>query len=187
MKDLIPHTDFANHYLHSVQKQFLNYKKLANQAIEQLKPEQLFYQPNENSNSLAVIMKHMAGNMISRWTDFLHTDGEKSWRNRDTEFENDTPDKVALLANWEKGWSVFFNTLHALKPDELQLTVFIRNEAHTVADAINRQLAHYSYHVGQIVFLSKLLKEEEWKSLSIPKNKSKEFNSEKFTAEKKKP
>lgn len=168
-------------YLESVTKQFLNYKKLADQAIQQLEPMQLFNQPNENSNSIAVVVKHMAGNMISRWTDFLTTDGEKPWRKRDSEFENDITDKEQLLIFWEKGWKVFLDTLHSLSDNDLQRTVYIRNEGHTVMEAMNRQLAHYSYHVGQIVYAAKLLKQSEWNSLSIPKNKSDEYNAEKFS------
>jgi len=158
-------------YLQSVNKQFLNYKSLADKAIEQLEPEQLFHQPNENSNSISIIVKHMAGNMISRWTDFLTTDGEKPNRNRDAEFENDIVDKQQLLLYWGKGWKVFLETLHSLRTEDLQRTIYIRKEAHTVMEATNRQLAHYAYHVGQIVYAAKMLKKTEWKSLSIPKKK----------------
>ncbi len=158
-------------YLQSVTKQFLNYKKLADEAIAQIEAEQLFIQPNENSNSIAVIVKHMAGNMLSRWTDFLTTDGEKPDRNRDGEFENDVKDKQQLLLYWEKGWKVFLYTLNSLKPEDLGRTIYIRKEAHSVMEAINRQLTHYVYHVGQIVYAAKMLKKTEWKSLSIPKKK----------------
>ena len=160
------------HYLQSVKKTFLNYKVLAEKSIEQIEASQLFIQPNENSNSIAVIVKHVAGNMISRWTDFLTTDGEKPDRNRDGEFENDVKDKEALLLYWEKGWKVFLETLNSLSPEDLSKTIYIRKEAHTVLEAINRQLAHYSYHVGQIVYVSKMLKDTEWNSLSIPKKKN---------------
>lgn len=159
---------------------FLQYKKLAEKAMEQLEPEQLFIQPNEDSNSIAVVVKHMAGNMISRWTDFLTSDGEKPNRNRDTEFENDLKDKPLLLKRWEQGWNVFLDTLTSLKPEDLNKTVYIRGEAHLVLEAINRQMAHYSYHVGQIVYAAKLLKKDNWNSLSIPKNKSGDFNNEMF-------
>ncbi|HKC66883.1 MAG TPA: DinB family protein [Bacteroidia bacterium] len=169
-------------YLESVTRQFLSYKKLADQSIQQIDPQQLFIQPNENSNSMAVVIKHMAGNMISRWTDFLTTDGEKPWRKRDDEFENNVEDKEQLLKIWEQGWKVFLDTLGSLKTEDLQRTVSIRNEEHSVMDAINRQLAHYSYHVGQIVYMAKLLKQTEWNSLSIPKNKSSEYNAKKFSA-----
>ena len=168
-------------YLQNITKIFLQYKKIAEQAIDQIEPSQLIVQPNEDSNSIAVIVKHMAGNMISRWTDFFTSDGEKPNRNRDGEFENDITDKEVLLKYWEQGWNVFLDTLTSLKSEDLSHTVYIRKEAHTVMDAINRQLAHYSYHVGQIVYAAKLLKKNEWKSLSIPKNKSEEFNKEKFS------
>jgi len=158
-------------FLLSVNKVFLQYKLLAEKAMDQVEPSQLFIQPNENSNSMAVMVKHMAGNMISRWTDFFTTDGEKPNRNRDSEFENDAPGKELLFKRWEQGWNVFLDTLSSIKPEDLQRTVYIRGEAHTAMEAINRQLAHYSYHVGQIVYLAKLLKEQEWKSLSIPKKK----------------
>ncbi len=161
-----------SNYLQSVNKQFLNYKSLADKAIEQIEPEQLFVQPNENSNSISVIVKHMAGNMISRWTDFLTADGEKPNRNRDGEFENDITDKQQLLLHWEKGWKVFLDTLHSIKSEDLQRTIYIRGEAHSVMEAINRQLAHYAYHVGQIVYAAKMLKKTEWDSLSITKKKS---------------
>jgi uncharacterized damage-inducible protein DinB len=171
-------------YLQSVSKQFLYYKKLADRAIEQLEAAQLFARPNENSNSIAVIIQHMAGNMLSRWTDFLTSDGEKPWRKRDAEFENDIKDKEQLVKLWEQGWKVFLDALHALKPEDLQGIIYIRNEGHTVQEAINRQLAHYPYHVGQIVYVAKLLKKTEWNSLSIPKNKSNDYNTEKFSQEK---
>jgi uncharacterized damage-inducible protein DinB len=171
-------------YLESVTKQFLYYKKLADQSIEQLEAKQLFIQLNENSNSMAVIMKHMAGNMISRWTDFLTTDGEKPWRKRDDEFENNIADKEELLKLWTQGWKVFLDTLHSLKAEDLERIIYIRNEGHTVMEAINRQLAHYSYHIGQIVYTAKLLKQTEWNSLSIPKNKSIDYNADKFSKEK---
>ena len=159
-------------YLASVTKIFLQYKKIAENAMAQLKPEHLFVQPNENSNSIAVVVKHMAGNMISRWTDFFNTDGEKPARNRDGEFENDTPDKELLLKHWEQGWNVFLDTLTAIKPEDLGRTIYIRGEAHTALEAINRQQAHYSYHIGQIVYAAKMLKRDEWNTLSIPKKKN---------------
>ena len=159
-------------YLTSVTKIFLQYKKIAENAMGQLKPEQLFLQPNENSNSIAVVVKHMAGNMISRWTDFFTADGEKPNRNRDSEFENDINDKELLMKRWEQGWNVFLDALTAIKPEDLQRTVYIRGEAHTAMEAVNRQMAHYSYHVGQIVYAAKMLKNEEWNTLSIPKKKN---------------
>ncbi|HWY38591.1 MAG TPA: DinB family protein [Bacteroidia bacterium] len=168
-------------YLQSITRIFKQYKSLAEKAIEQIDAKQLFIQPNENSNSVAVIVKHMAGNMISRWTDFFTTDGEKPDRNRDGEFENDITDKEILLKRWEEGWKVFLDTLASIKPEDLQRTIYIRGEAHTAIEAINRQLAHYPYHVGQIVYAAKLLKDTEWSTLSIAKNRSAEFNKEKFS------
>jgi hypothetical protein len=159
-------------YLESVQKQFLYYKTIADKAMAQLEPEQLSVALNDNTNSIATIIKHLSGNMLSRWTDFLTTDGEKEGRNRDSEFEETIIDKETLLEIWEKGWNCLFEALKSLTPDQLSNVIYIRNEGHTVVEAINRQLAHYPYHIGQIVFYAKLLKKGEWNSLSIPKNKS---------------
>jgi Protein of unknown function (DUF1572) len=171
-------------YLESVKKQFLYYKTLGEKAMEQLEPEQLFTAVNEDTNSIATIVKHVSGNMLSRWTDFLTTDGEKEWRNRDAEFENDLQSKEEVFAFWNKGWDCFLNTLNSLKTEQLSEIIYIRNEGHTVIEAINRQLAHYPYHVGQIVFYAKQLKKDNWDSLSIPKNKSGNYNAEKFAKEK---
>jgi len=171
-------------YLESVKKQFLYYKMLGEKAMDQLQPEQLFVQINEDTNSIATIIKHISGNMLSRWTDFLTSDGEKEWRNRDAEFENDLQSKNEVLETWNKGWQVFINTLDSLNPKQLSDIIYIRNEGHTVIEAINRQLAHYPYHVGQIVFYAKQLKNSDWESLSIPKNKSGNYNAEKFAKEK---
>lgn len=175
-------TDIA--YLESVKKQFLYYKTLGEKAIEQLEPEQLFISLNEDTNSIATIVKHLSGNMLSRWTNFLTTDGEKEWRHRDAEFENDLPSKEEMMSVWNKGWNCFLSTLDSLKPEQLSEIIYIRNEGHTVIEAINRQLAHYPYHVGQIVFYAKILKNSNWESLSIPKNKSDSYNSDKFSKEK---
>ncbi|HKX86518.1 MAG TPA: DUF1572 family protein [Flavobacterium sp.] len=171
-------------YLESVKKQMLYYKTIAEKAMEQLEDEQLFFSANEDTNSIAVIIKHMAGNMLSRWTDFLTTDGEKEWRNRDGEFETDSETKEELMQLWKKGWDCFFNTINALQPEQLSQIIYIRNEGQTAMDAINRQLAHYPYHIGQIVFYAKMLKKTEWNSLSIPKNKSNDYNADKFSKEK---
>lgn len=160
-----------NNYLESVKKEFNSYKSIAEIAIEQIEENQLFEFTNDDSNSIATIVKHMSGNMISRWTDFLTTDGEKDWRNRDAEFENELQTKAEVLSTWNKGWDCLFNALKSIKPNQLLDIVTIRNEKHTVIEAINRQLAHYSYHIGQIVFISKQLKKSEWESLSIPKKK----------------
>ncbi|MBF4516524.1 DUF1572 domain-containing protein [Flavobacterium sp. ANB] len=172
------------YYLENVKKQFLYYKMLGEKAMDQLKPEQLFVSVNEDTNSIATIIKHISGNMLSRWTDFLTSDGEKEWRNRDAEFENDLQSKESVLEVWNKGWDCFLDALNSLKPEQLSDIIYIRNEGHTVIEAINRQLAHYPYHVGQIVFYAKQLKNSSWDSLSIPKNKSENYNAEKFAKEK---
>ncbi|WP_286967686.1 DUF1572 family protein [Flavobacterium sp. UBA4854] len=171
-------------YLESVKKQFLYYKMLGEKAIDQLEPTQLFVSFNDDTNSIATIVKHISGNMLSRWTDFLTSDGEKEWRNRDEEFENDLQSKEEVLELWNKGWKCLENALQSLKPEQLSDIIYIRNEGHTVIEAINRQLAHYPYHVGQIVFYAKQLKNSSWNSLSIPKNKSGNYNAEKFAKEK---
>ena len=154
------------------------YKKLAEKAIAQIQDEEFFVTLDEEANSVAVIMKHMAGNMISRWTDFLTSDGEKPNRNRDMEFviESETT-KDDVLAYWERGWACVFEALEPLRPEDFEKTVKIRGEEHTIVQALNRQLMHYSYHIGQIVFLAKHFRSAEWKSLSIPRNRSAEFNA----------
>nr|WP_121315051.1 MULTISPECIES: DUF1572 family protein [unclassified Flavobacterium] len=175
-----------NSYLESVQKQFLYYKMLGEKAMEQLEPEQLFISVNDDTNSIAIIVKHLSGNMLSRWTDFLTTDGEKEWRNRDAEFDSYflENDKAELMKLWNRGWDCLFNAINSLTAEQLETIIYIRNEGHTVVEAINRQLAHYPYHIGQIVFYAKMLKKEEWNSLSIPKNKSNSYNAEKFSKDK---
>jgi hypothetical protein len=164
------------HLLENTIGVFNNYRGLAEKSFTQLKSnEEFHYQPDTESNSIAVIMKHMAGNMISRWTDFLTTDGEKPNRNRDSEFVNGNESREQLMEFWNKGWKVFMDTLHSLKEEDLLKTVTIRGEGLTVMQALNRQTAHYAYHVGQIVFLAKHIRNSDWNSLSIPKNKSAEF------------
>lgn len=163
-------------YISSINKIFLQYKTLAEKSFEQLTDNEINYIPAAESNSISLIVKHMHGNMLSRWSDFYTTDGEKDWRNRDEEFEGTYSSKAALLSDWEKGWECLFNITQKLTPNDLSKTVLIRKEPHTVMDAVNRQVAHYSYHVGQIVYLAKLIKQDNWNSLSIPKGKSKEFN-----------
>ncbi|OFZ09474.1 MAG: hypothetical protein A3D92_01845, partial [Bacteroidetes bacterium RIFCSPHIGHO2_02_FULL_44_7] len=150
----------------------------------QVEENALFWRYNEESNSIATIVKHLHGNMLSRWTNFLHSDGEKEWRKRDEEFENDLTSKEDVLALWNEGWSLLFSVLDALTSADLSKTIFIRNQGHSVVDAINRQLGHYPYHVGQIVFIGKMLQNEKWISLSIPKGNSKTYNAEKFAQEK---
>jgi hypothetical protein len=168
----------TNDYLKDAIGSFKAYKKLAEKAIDQVTDQELFVTLDEEGNSIAVVMKHMAGNMLSRWTDFLTSDGEKPDRNRDMEFviEEGTT-KEAVLAYWERGWQAVFAAVEPLQPQDFERTVSIRGEAHTIVQAINRQLTHYSYHVGQIVFLAKHFRSSQWKSLSVPRNRSAEFNA----------
>jgi hypothetical protein len=167
-------------YVESVRKQFEYYKMLGEKAMEQVADEKLFWLYNEESNSIATIVKHLWGNMISRWTDFLTTDGEKEWRKRDAEFENDIKTRQELMAKWNEGWGCLFTALDSLAPGDLDKEIYIRNQGHSVMDAINRQLAHYPYHIGQIVFIGKMAS-EKWTALTIPKGKSQAFNAEKFS------
>jgi hypothetical protein len=155
---------------------FRYYKKLAERAFAQVSDQQLFVVLGGEANSIAIIVKHMAGNMRSRWTDFLTTDGEKPGRDRDSEFVNPPATRTGLLGEWERGWATMFDALESLTDADLARTITIRGEAHSVMQAINRQLAHYPYHVGQIVLLAKHLANEHWQSLSVPRNKSAEFN-----------
>lgn len=171
-------------YLESIKKQFEYYKMLGHKTIAQLPDDKLFWQYNDESNSIAVIVKHLSGNMLSRWTDFLTSDGEKEWRNRDNEFENDSKTKDELMKSWNDGWDCFFNAITILKEEDLSKIIYIRNEGHTVLEAINRQLAHYPYHIGQMVFIGKMICNDKWVSLSIPKGKSDAYNTEKFSKEK---
>lgn len=161
-------------------KQFEYYKTLGDKTFKQLEDPDLFWQYNEDSNSIAILVSHLKGNMLSRWTDFLTTDGEKTWRNRDSEFEGNIRSGKELLEQWDEGWNCLLDTLKALKEEDLRKTVYIRNQAHGVLDAIFRQLAHYAYHVGQIVIIGKMRSKDPWKSLSIPKGNSKAYNQEKF-------
>jgi hypothetical protein len=159
-------------------KRFEYYKSLGDKTFEQLSDEQLFWQYNEESNSIAIIVKHVAGNMLSRWTNFLTEDGEKTWRNRDGEFINGFKTKQDVIDFWEKGWKCFFNALDQINDENLYSTIYIRGEAHSVIDAVFRQLAHYPYHIGQMVYIAKMIKNDDWKTLSIARNKSQEFNAE---------
>lgn len=178
--------DMEENYLESVLKQFKYYKHLGDQTFKQLNDQELIWQFHSESNSIAIIVKHLWGNMRSRWTDFLSTDGEKEWRNRDTEFEADLKQREDILAAWEEGWSCLFEALHSITTTDFQETIYIRNMGHTIVEAINRQLAHYAYHVGQIVFIGRVLKNETWQSLSIPKGASKTYNDQKFALPKRK-
>lgn len=171
----------TNDYLDSVKKQFEYYKMLGDKTFSQVKDEMLFWKPNDDSNSMATLVKHLWGNMLSRWTDFLTTDGEKDFRNRDAEFENDIQNREDLLNKWNEGWNCLFNAINSLTTNDLDKIIYIRNQGHTVTEAINRQLAHYPYHIGQIVFLGKMLTENGWTSLSIPKGNSQSYNKDKFS------
>ena len=166
-----------NNYLESVQKQFNLYKSLGEKTIAQVDAEKLFWQYNAESNSIAIIVQHLWGNMLSRWTNFLTEDGEKDWRNRDTEFEEVIKTKEELLSKWDIGWDCLFNAIKALRTDDLDKIIYIRKEPLTVVDAINRQLAHYSSHVGQIIFLGKMILNSRWVSLSIPRGNSQQYNN----------
>ena len=166
-------------YLYSVKKQLEYYKSVGEKTFNQLDEEDLFWHYNEDSNSIAIIVNHLWGNMKSRWTEFLTTDGEKQWRKRDLEFEPLVKTKTELLEKWNDGWSCLFHALDSVNEANLDTKVYIRNQEHSVLEAINRQLAHYAYHIGQIVYIGKLIKASDWKSLTIPKGKSAEYNLEK--------
>ncbi len=166
----------ATNYITNTQKVFAQYKTLAEKAMAQVEDKRMFWVFNNESNSVAKIVQHLSGNMLSRFTNFYDEDGEKPWRNRDLEFETLLTTREEIYEAWEKGWSCFLNILNTLHEDDLQKIIVIRGENHTVLEALNRQLAHYSYHIGQIVFLAKMLNETGWQSLSIAKNKSGDFN-----------
>ena len=167
-------------YLTSVIKQFEYYKSLGDQTFNQLTFDELQWQSHEDANSVSIIVKHSVGNMLSRWTNFLTEDGEKEWRHRDAELEDTYKSKKDMIAAWENGWNCLFSAVSTLKAEDLQRIIYIRNQGQTVTDAINRQLAHYPYHIGQIVFLGTIIKNNNWKSLSIPKGASNTFNKKKF-------
>lgn len=167
-------------FLTTAIRQFDYYKTIGEKAIAQLPDEALHFQPTPESNSIAMIVKHLWGNMLSRWTDFLTTDGEKSWRQRDEEFEPDQATRTQIMARWDEGWACLFAALNGLSEDDLGTVVYIRNEGHTVMEAISRQLAHYPYHIGQIVYLGKMALDADWTSLSIPKRASDAYNAGKF-------
>lgn len=167
-------------FLTSVIAQFDYYRKLGEKTFDQLTDEQLFEKCNEHGNSIAMLVKHISGNMLSRWTDFLTTDGEKEWRNRDQEFNDDLRTRDEVMETWNRGWECLENTLNSLTEEDLENIIYIRNMGHTVVEAIHRQLAHYPYHIGQIVFIGKTLTSENWTSLSIAKGKSNTYNEEKF-------
>jgi hypothetical protein len=175
---------FTTSYLRDSVDLFHYYKKLGERAIAQCPDEGLFTMLDAESNSIAIVVKHMAGNMRSRWTDFLSSDGEKPDRNRDTEFEGPPATRAELLEMWEGGWKLLFGALEPLSDSDLAHTITIRSEPHSVTQAINRQIAHYSYHVGQIVYLARHFAGDKWQTLTIPKKKSAEFNRQVAAGEK---
>lgn len=167
-------------YLTSVRKQFEYYKGLAERAMAQVDEADLFWQPDANSNSIAITVNHLAGNMRSRWTNFLTADGEKPWRHRDQEFEDIIKTREELLLTWEAGWQRLFEALDSVSEENIDTSVYIRNQEHAIVEAINRQLSHYPYHIGQVVYLARLRAGKHWESLSIPKGGSSSFNEAKF-------
>jgi uncharacterized damage-inducible protein DinB len=170
--------DIATHYLEEARRQFRGHKRLAESAIAQVKDDELFATLDSEANSIAIIVKHMAGNMRSRFTDFLTTDGEKPDRKRDQEFEmNSATTRSDIMREWDEGWARVFTAVEALTSEDVMRTVTVRGQPHTVLQAINRQVAHYAYHVGQIVFLAKHFRASEWRSLSVPRGKSDEVNA----------
>ena len=171
-------------FLESAKKQFQYYKHLGDKSFDQLEEADLFWQYNPESNSIAIIVNHLSGNMKSRWTDFLNSDGEKTWRNRDQEFEDLIKSKAELLEKWEEAWTCLFIALDSINEDNFDTIVYIRNIGHTITEAVNRQMAHYAYHVGQITYIARMIKGKNWTSLSVPKGQSKAYNKEKFSKEK---
>jgi Protein of unknown function (DUF1572) len=167
----------AREFLDTAVRRLRYYKELGEKTIEQLDEEGIHWQPGPESNSIAVIIQHLAGNMLSRWTNFLTEDGEKTWRDRDGEFEVTDYHRKELMECWDKGWNCFLGALQSLEADDLVKTVSIRGESLTIVDAINRQLAHYPYHIGQIVYVGRMRKKDDWKNLSIPKNQSRQYNA----------
>jgi hypothetical protein len=167
----------GNEYLSTVIKRLKYYKELGEKTFEQLEEKDFHYLPTSESNSIAIIVQHLAGNMLSRFTSFLTEDGEKEWRQRDDEFEMHNSSKQQVIDTWNKGWQCCFAALESLKEDDLLKTIYIRQEPLTVVDAINRQLAHYPYHIGQIVFIGRMIKDKSWKNLSIPKGQSLQYNT----------
>ncbi len=176
--------DIATTLLQSAIKRVAYYKELGDKTFDQLSEADFHFTPNKENNSIAIIIQHMAGNMLSRWTNFLNTDGEKDWRNRDTEFEEQELSKQQLIGCWEKGWAIFLNALQQLTPDDLLKTIYIRQEGILVIDAINRQLAHYPHHVGQIIYIAKIIKDKNWQTLSIAKGNSQHYNQQLFSKNK---
>lgn len=167
---------FEESFLQDIIKRFNNYKDLGEKTFAQLEENDFFFLASPQSNSIAIIVQHMHGNMLSRFTNFLNEDGEKSWRKRDEEFEKVATTKNEVIALWNEGWHCVFNAVKSLQPGDLTNTIYIRSEPLSVYDALLRQLAHYPYHVGQITFIGKMIKDANWKSLSIAKNQSRQYN-----------
>ncbi len=174
-----------NELISGILKQFTYYKTVGDKTFDQLTFEDMIWQYNRTENSISIIVKHMVGNMFSRWTNFLTEDGEKEWRQRDQEFEASYTSKNELIAAWESGWKCLFDAVETLNNYDFDKIVYIRNEDHLVSEAIFRQLGHYSYHIGQIAYIGKMLKADDWQSLSIPKGKSAVYNQMKFSEENK--
>ncbi|MCL6266443.1 DUF1572 family protein [Flagellimonas myxillae] len=172
--------DFQEDYLQSVKKEFNRYKSMGEKTFAQLADDDIHWTYTKEDNSIAIIVKHIVGNMLSRWTNFLTEDGEKTWRNRDTEFETPYASKKEMLIAWEKGWACLFRALNSIDRTNFDSKVKIRNEEHSIIQAINRQLGHYPSHIGQIVFIGKMIKKADWQSLSIPKGQSEAFNKKMF-------
>ncbi|MBO6607185.1 DUF1572 family protein [Psychroserpens sp.] len=168
-------------YLDSVKKQFEYYKSVGEKTFSQLDETDLFWQFNEASNSISVIVNHLYGNMKSRWTNFLSSDGEKEWRNRDQEFESVIKTRAELLTKWNEGWVCLFDALNSVNEENFNQKIYIRNQEHSIIQAVNRQLAHYAYHIGQIAYIGRMIKSNHWTSLTIPKGESKTFNKQKFS------
>lgn len=168
-------------YLTTAKRDFQYYKTLGEKTFSQLEEKDCFWQFDSESNSIAVIVNHLYGNMKSRWTDFLSSYGEKQWRKRDLEFKNQLKTKAEVLNRWEQGWDCVFKSLDSINEDNFNTKIYIRSQEHSVIQAINRQLTHYAYHVGQVVYIGRLIKGSKWKYLSIPKDKSDDFNQEKFS------
>lgn len=165
-------------FLESAIKRLNYYKGLAEKTFAQLSEQDFHFNPSEESNNIAVIIQHMHGNMLSRWTNFLNEDGEKPWRKRDAEFEDQNLNKEQLLTLWDEGWKCFLDALKPLSDADFEKTIFIRTVPLSVIDAINRQFAHYPYHVGQIIYVGKMIRNKKWQNLSVPKGKSEEYNNE---------
>lgn len=168
-------------FIHSVTKQFEYYKSIGEKSFNQLSENDLFWKFDTQSNSIAIIVNHLSGNMKSRWTNFLTTDGEKDWRNRDREFQTVITNKKDVLDTWADGWNCLFQALNNITKENFETKIYIRNQEHSILEAVHRQLAHYSYHIGQIIYITKMIKGNEWKSLTIPLGESTSFNNKKFS------